>query len=265
MVATRDGRRFFAVKVWREWLPKVDGEGHVELCLDLVRASNAHEACRVAWTEHLQGDGFGTWCHGQPVTVHALGTDQVFDTGRNALEDFEDDPLVFTHLFPAREKWVDYFERGRLIRPEPVPGPPFPNKDLPELVHLDGYAERFFGVKFWRTWTVGDEDRSFEEIVLMVRARSAREAATRATALAIAADTDVVNDAGESVHVRTVNLHFVWDTSSATLVDKIGSEVFGLLYSLNPDDSVEYFEPDDDLPFREGALGWDRPLPPESR
>lgn len=61
--------------------------------------------------------------------------------------------------------------------------------------------------------------------------------------------------------MRTVNLDLVLDRRSATLTDRMGSEVYGELFTLNPDGSVEFLDSDNDLPFREGALGWGRPLP----
>lgn len=263
MARTATGHRFFAVKVWYEWLPEVDGEGHVELCLLLVRASGPDEARRVAWTLGLGHHGFEAWFDGEPVKISILGTDHLFDTGRDTLEDFDDDPLVFTHLFPVRNQWIDFYDPARLVRPDALPGPQEMELDLPDFEHLDGNTERWFGAKVWRTWTAGDDDRFFEEVVLVVRARSKEGAGERATELAIAADTDVVNDAGELLHVRTVNLDHVFDVHSPTVIDRYGSEVFGQLFSLNPDGSVEFYDSDNDLPFREYALGWDRPLPGE--
>jgi hypothetical protein len=133
--------------------------------------------------------------------------------------------------------------------------------ELPDAAYLEGDVERSFSVRVWRTWTVHDEDRYFEEVVLAVRATSKDEAGALAMELALASDVDVVNDAGDLCHVRTVNLDYVCDNHQATLVDRYGSECFGNLYAVNPDGSVEFFDSDNDLPFREGALGWDRPLP----
>ncbi|MGI8684888.1 MAG: hypothetical protein ACR2MO_07350 [Acidimicrobiales bacterium] len=263
MARTTEGRRWFAVKVWREWRPEVEEERHVELCMHLVRADGPEGARRLAWTEAFDDDGFGIFYRDHPVTVHALGTDHVFDTGRDALEDFDTDPLVFTHLFPVHDQWIDYFAPTRLQRPEPLPGGWAHDPELPDSSYLEGRAERFFGVRVWRTWTVDGDDRCYEEVVLVVRATSADEAGARATELALASDVDVVNDAGELCHVRTVNVDYVYDNHQPTLVDQYGSEFFGNLYSVNPDGSVEFFDSDNDLPFREGALGWDRPLPDE--
>ncbi len=184
MARTTSGPRFFAVKVWREWLPLIDEQRHVELCLLLVQATGPDEARRVAWTEQLGNDGFGTFYRDHPVTVDALGTDHVFDTGRDSLADFDADPLVFTDLFPVEDRWIDYFSPTRLERPEPVRGEWVPDMQLPAGPYLDGYVERFFGIRLWRTWTVGDEDRFFEEVVLAVRARTPDLAGRRATELA---------------------------------------------------------------------------------
>ncbi len=195
------------------------------------------------------------------MTVHALGTDHVFDTGRDSLADFDADPLVFTHLFPVEDRWIDYFLPARLERPEPVPGEWLLDKKLPEIRYVEGYVDRFFGARLWRTWTVGDEDRFFEEVVLAVRARTLKLAGRRAIELALASDVDVLNDAGELCNVRTVNLDFVYDKHQTTLVTQYSSEVFGTVYTVHPEGSVGFFDPANDLPFREGALGWDEPVP----
>ncbi|HET7488223.1 MAG TPA: hypothetical protein VFJ85_09860 [Acidimicrobiales bacterium] len=63
-----------------------------------------------------------------------------------------------------------------------------------------------------------------------------------------------MNDRGEVVNVRTVEVDYVYDTHSATLVSRIYDEVFGQLFGLDADGTVEWFDPDDDLPFREGVL-----------
>lgn len=263
MARTESGRRFFAVKVWNEWLPPVNGFPHAELCLLLVLAENAEEASTLAWSRTIEvaelcaEDGWQTYCHDQPVDVFGLGVDQVFDTGRSDLTDFDDDPLVFTYLFPVHgDREIDYFNRSRLVQPEVIRRGDTPYFGLPKMGQFrEGSMERWFGVKVWRTWSIADEARFFEEVVLAVRATSGEEASEKAIGLALEADCNTVNDKGEEFLVRVVNVDCVFEGHSQQLVYQTDQEVFGQLYTMNPDDTVEFYDSDNDLPFREYSLG----------
>lgn len=263
MARTTNGRRFFTVKVWSEWI-SVDGPRYVEAFLMLVAATGVDEARRVAWAEELESDGLEISFEETPMTTHGIGIDHVYDTGRDALDDFDEDPLIFSQLFPVEGYGVDrngidryginYFDRSRLTRAPAALGHCEIDERLPEFVRVEGPSERWFGVKLWRTWSAGGDPRFHEEVVVAVRARSVEEAGRRGTALAIAADTDVVNDAGEAFHVRTVNLDHVHDGESRSLIDQMGSIVFGQVFDLDEDGTVGYFDSENDLPFRKGAL-----------
>ncbi|MDP9387813.1 MAG: DUF4288 domain-containing protein [Actinomycetota bacterium] len=260
MAPAHTGPRFFTVKVWNDWARRFGPLDHVELCMFMVRAADANEARLRAFEHAGDTEGLETSdCEGAAVQVVRRGVDAAWDTGRSSLDDFVDDPLVYSELHEVDEDGgIDYFDHRRPTCPQVGDlGPPDVG-DLPdEPEPVVGDDERWFGVKFWRTWSVGDDDPQFlEEIVLVVRATSPDEAGRRATELAVAADAEVVNDRGELVHVRTVNRDYVFDTHSDTLITLDDWEVFGQLFELNPDGSVEFFDPDNDLPFREGAIAW---------
>ncbi|HET7488219.1 MAG TPA: hypothetical protein VFJ85_09840 [Acidimicrobiales bacterium] len=259
MARVSAGPRLFTVTGWTTWVPKVYGVHHVELCVYLIRADTPEEAAARGWVRLRKKNGSPTTCHGWRVLIQSLGVDHVFDTGRDALDDFVDDPLVLSHLYPVVEgEWLDFYDPDRLVQP-PTTAAHEKDYDDPFLppsgLYLNEDEERWFGVKVWRTWTVGDEDRFVEEVILVVQAHGAEEARTRATDIALRNDVDEVNDNGETVHVRTVNVDYVFDTHSSTLVSRAADEVFGQLFELNPNGTVEWFDPDNDLPFREGALG----------
>ncbi|HET7488222.1 MAG TPA: hypothetical protein VFJ85_09855 [Acidimicrobiales bacterium] len=146
------------------------------------------------------------------VLIQALGVDHVFDTGRDSLDDFAADPLVFSHLYPivGDDGSIDFYDKERLVQPPTAADTEkwYGDAFLPECTtYLVGEEERRFGVEVWRTWTVGDEDRFLEEVVLAVQAHC------------------------------------------DTLVSRIGDEVFGQLFGLYADGTVEWFDPDNDLPF----------------
>jgi hypothetical protein len=247
---------FFTVKVWRNWVRRFGPVTHVEQCILMVRAVDPDEARRRAYESKMDLDGLETEFEGAPIRLEVSGVDGVYDTGRHTLADFAADPLVYSELHEVDEdSLIDYYDPGRIARPEPRDLEPEDTAGLPDELDPVRDGERWFGVKFWRTWSLAGEDPCFlEELVLAVPATSPDEADRRATELAVAADTDVVNDRGELVHVRTVNRDYVYDTLSATVVTLEDREVFGQLFELNPDGSVEFFDPDNDLPFREGAI-----------
>ncbi|MDP9387815.1 MAG: hypothetical protein M3Q48_07760 [Actinomycetota bacterium] len=251
-----DSPRFFTVKVWNDWARRFGPLDHVELCMLMVRAADADEARLRAFEHESEFDGLETEFEGAPVTLRTRGVDAVYDTGRSALADFTDDPVVFSQLHEVDDEGtIALYERERIVPPTNATVHPEDTADLPDELDPVRDGERWFGVKFWRTWSLAGEDPCFlEELVLAVPATSLDEADRRATELAVAANTDVVNDRGELVHVRTVNRDYVYDTLSATVVTLEDREVFGQLFELNPDGSVEFFDPDNDLPFREGAI-----------
>src|SRR5215510_8647365 len=105
--------RWFAVKVWHEWLPPVNGAGHMELSIYLIRAADEDEARRRAWAKAVAHEDVEITFRGQPVAAHLRGIDQIFDTQRSSLEEFEAEPLLFSHRFPVRDQWIDLYDPSR--------------------------------------------------------------------------------------------------------------------------------------------------------
>src|SRR4051794_31535054 len=107
-------------------------------------------------------------------------------------------------------------------------------------------GQRWFGVKFWKTWAVNGEVGHVEEAVYMVRAENTVDAEAAGWRAARRDDDDFVNDDGDPVQIRVAKLDYVWDMKESRL--RSGTEVLGQLFELDDDGEIDL-----ELPTDKGA------------
>jgi hypothetical protein len=90
---------------------------------------------------------------------------------------------------------------------------------------------RWFAVKVWMTWRVGDAPLDHvEERIYLVRATSTDEAHTKGHKRAARANRTFENELGETVTISLASVDSVYDTWAARVSD--GFEVFGQVFEL---------------------------------